>query len=110
MSDHDYPESSGIWIQMPSKEVDLLQYDYMDREFSVLNGKYLFKFEKIKGIFINELEVWMHKNKLFWSTNFLKANNITAMEELEDFKDEWIEDTEFETEKKEELLRCIKIV
>jgi hypothetical protein len=28
---------------MPSKEVDLLSYDYMDRELFILNGKLKFK-------------------------------------------------------------------
>jgi len=46
ISDHS-KSNSGVWMQMESKEVDLFTHDYFDREFSVLNCKYKFRFEKL---------------------------------------------------------------
>ena len=40
------PETSGINVQLPNNEVDILTYDYLSRDLSVLNGKYVIKFEK----------------------------------------------------------------
>lgn len=60
---------------MPLEEVDLLTYDYIDREFSILNGKYIFKFKQARG-FINEFQVWLGRNELFFADNFLKALRI----------------------------------
>ena len=51
---------------MPLEEVDLLYGDYIDREFSILNGKYLFKFKKARGI-LNEMSVWIRRNDLFFA-------------------------------------------
>ena len=42
--DQDKSDSFGVWAQLPGHEIDLLTFDYMDRDFSVLNGRYLFKF------------------------------------------------------------------
>lgn len=46
LSNHMNPETSGIHVQLPDNEVDILTYDYLGRELSVLNGKYVFQFEK----------------------------------------------------------------
>jgi len=51
-------ENSGIWVQLPQTETDLFSYDYIDREFSILNGKYVFKFKKLDKK-IDEFEVWL---------------------------------------------------
>jgi hypothetical protein len=57
----------------------------MERDFSVLNGTYVFKFEKKKGMYINEMDVWMHKNSLFWANSVFKQQRIESLEDLEDF-------------------------
>lgn len=67
VSNHDYPETSGVWVQLQETETDILQYDLIDREFSVLNGMYMFKFEKVKNIYIQEFDVWMRRANLFWA-------------------------------------------
>lgn len=90
LSNHENPETSGIWVQLMDKEVDLLEYDYMDREFSVLNNKYMFKFEKKKGVFINEVEVWMKKNDLFWAITEFEKQHIQSLHELDEFEMEKI--------------------
>ena len=87
MSDHSARETSGVWVQLPTEEVDLLTFDYMEREFSVLNGRYLFKFKKEKGTCINELEVFMRRHNLFFASSFLKQARIESMEDLDDFED-----------------------
>lgn len=46
-------------MQLPSEKVDLFSYDFLDREFSILNCRYTFKFKKIENEFIEELEVWL---------------------------------------------------
>lgn len=85
LSNHDNPDTSGIWVQLGDKEVDLLEYDYMEREFSVLNNKYMFKFEKKKGMFINDLEVWMKQNELFWAISEFEKQRIESLNELDEF-------------------------
>ena len=73
-----------MWVQLPQKEVDLFTYDYMDRDFSILNGRYVLKFTKQNG-FINDLHVWMRRHSLFQFEDFLKAHHVHALEDLDDF-------------------------
>ena len=39
--------NSGVHVQLPSSDVDLLTYDYLDREFTILNRKYKFVISKV---------------------------------------------------------------
>jgi hypothetical protein len=109
MSDHSVKEQSGVWVQLPTEEVDLLTFDYIEREFSVLNGRYLFKFRKEKGI-INELEVFMRRNNLFFAASFLKKMRIDSMEDLEDFEEHAhkLDNWDFSEEDQERLKSAIK--
>lgn len=61
MSDHRNKEACGVQVQLPYEEIDLLQFDYIEREFSVLNCKYLFKLRQ-EAALIDELKVWLHQN------------------------------------------------
>lgn len=58
MSDHS-KSNSGVWMQMNEKEADLFKYDYFDREFSILNGEYKFKIEKMSDWIIDEYQCWL---------------------------------------------------
>jgi hypothetical protein len=41
--------SMGTWVELPTKEVDLLEedVDYLERELSILNETYVFKFKHL---------------------------------------------------------------
>ena len=56
----------------------------MDRELSLLNGKYMFKFKKERGV-INELSVWMRRFDLFFADSFFKQQRIQTLEDFDDF-------------------------
>ena len=63
MSDHRNKDACVVQVQLPYEEIDLLQFDYLDREFSVLNCKYVFKIRQETNL-IDELAVWLNQNAL----------------------------------------------
>ena len=86
LSDHSKPETSGLWIQVPEEEIDLLSYDYLDREFSVLNCKYIFKLRKLKQ-HIDELEVWLLKRDLLYAANLLGLIGLKTIKDIHKIKE-----------------------
>ncbi len=72
-------------MQLPSEKVDLFSYDFLDREFSILNCRYTFKFKKIENEFIDELEVWLRQKELFFAQGILKSMGIHEIEDLVKF-------------------------
>lgn len=72
-------------MQLPSEKVDLFSYDFLDREFSILNCRYTFKFKKIENEFIDELEVWLRQKELFFAEGILKSMGIHVIEDLVKF-------------------------
>ena len=95
-------ETSGVWVQFPDDEVDILQYDYIDREFSVLNGKYQFKFKKVRGC-MNEMEVWLRRHNLYFADSFLRLNRYQSLEDLHDFNPSLLEKSPFDDAQKLKL-------
>ena len=89
--------------------MDLLEYDYMDREFSVLNGKYVFKFEKKKGMFISEMEVWMRRNNLFWADTVFKLQQIETLEDIHRFDPQKVTGEQYSKDQVIELDTIIKL-
>ena len=71
---------------MPEEEIDLLSYDYLDREFSVLNCKYIFKLRKLKQ-YIDELEVWLLKRDLLYAANLLGLIGLKTIKDIHKIKE-----------------------
>ena len=78
---------SGTWVQVTEQEVDLFTHDYVEREFSVLNCKYIFKLRKMPTL-VNELEVWLMKRDLLYAYGLLKIIGVNKFEDLKNIKDE----------------------
>ena len=63
-----------------------MTYDYIDREFSVLNCKYIFKLRKMKT-FIDELEVWLLKRDLLYAANLLGLIGLKSLSDIHKIKE-----------------------
>lgn len=72
-------------MQLPQKEVDLYTFDYFDREFSILNGKYKFEFERIEDWPMDELNCWLKQKDLIEKYGILKSIGINGIEDLHKF-------------------------
>lgn len=58
---------SGVQVQLPQAEIDLYALDYIDRKFSILNGRYLFEVNEVPDTEIDTLKVWCIQNKILYA-------------------------------------------
>lgn len=86
----------------------MLSLDYLDRDFSILNKKYRFKFSKVPKRFINEFEVWLVHNKLLYATEVFAQLKIKRIEDFEKFKASDLDDVQLEDKQKEKIQTSIE--
>lgn len=83
--------TSGVWLQVPQHEIDLFQYDYLSREFSVLNELFMFKFRKVDAK-IDEFNVWLTLRDLIDKKEDLESwglSSITSFLNFDTSKVDW---------------------
>lgn len=83
--------TSGVWLQVPQHEIDLFQYDYLSREFSVLNELFMFKFRKVDAK-IDEFNVWLTLRDLIDKKEDLESwglSSITSFLNFDTSKIDW---------------------
>ena len=47
VSDHTNELTTGVWVELSETETDLMEFDYADREYSVLSSGYVFKLSRL---------------------------------------------------------------
>ena len=76
----------GTWVELPTKEVDLLEedVDYLERELSIFNETYVIKFKHL-GENLDRFQVWLGQVKMLDISKQLKNIGLSSFEELKSF-------------------------
>jgi hypothetical protein len=85
-----------------------MTYDYIDREFSVLNCKYVFKIRKMKT-FIDELEVWLLKRDLLYAANLLGLIGLKSLSDIHKIKEDDFAKIKLGDKQKQSIMEAIKV-